>query len=78
LDGEGVRAEADLSSGRMGAKIRAAQIMKIPYMIVVGNKEIENDTVAVRMRDGRQENDVSRQAFIMRVKGKIEERSSEL
>jgi threonyl-tRNA synthetase len=62
----------------MGAKIRAAQVMKIPYMIVVGNKEIENDTVSVRMRDGRQENDVSRQAFIMRVKGKIEERSSEL
>ncbi len=78
LEGEGIRAQADLSSGRMGAKIRAAQVMKVPYMIVVGNKEIENDTVSVRTRDGRQENNVSRQAFVMQVKQKIEERSPEL
>ena len=37
---------------RMQAKIRDAQLMKIPYMLVVGKREVENDAVAVRLRSG--------------------------
>jgi threonyl-tRNA synthetase len=73
-----IRAHADMGSGRMGAKIRAAQMMKVPYMVVVGNKEIEKDTVSIRYRDGRQESGAPRSAFIKRIKQQITNRSLEL
>ncbi len=46
----GLRAEVDDSSDRMGNKIRKAQEQKIPYMLVVGDKEVQAETVAVRLR----------------------------
>jgi len=46
----GIRAEADLRNEKMGYKIRAAQIEKIPYMFIVGEKEAASDTVSVRKR----------------------------
>jgi threonyl-tRNA synthetase len=46
----GLRVEVDASSDRMGNKIRKAQEQKIPYMLVVGDKEVEAETVAVRLR----------------------------
>ncbi|GAB6934518.1 threonine--tRNA ligase [Calditerricola yamamurae] len=46
----GIRVELDERSEKIGYKIREAQLMKIPYMLVVGNKEVENGTVAVRKR----------------------------
>ena len=48
----GVRVEADLSDDKLGAKIRRAQLEKIPYMLVVGDKEVESRQVAPRGRDG--------------------------
>jgi len=48
----GIRAEVDDSSERMGNKIRKAQGQKIPYMLVVGDKEVEAGAVALRMRNG--------------------------
>jgi threonyl-tRNA synthetase len=53
LKDAGIRAEADLGSDRMNAKIRLAQTQKIPYMLVVGEKEAANNEIAVRFRDGR-------------------------
>ncbi len=50
LDALGVRAEVDLRNEKIGFKIREAQMMKIPYMLVIGDKEAENGTVAVRSR----------------------------
>ena len=50
----GLRASAMLSDERMNAKIRDAQGQKVPYMLVVGAKERDEGTVAVRVRDGRQ------------------------
>ena len=50
LRGRGVRAEVDSSSERTGHKVREAQLMKVPYMLVVGNREEEQGTVAVRSR----------------------------
>jgi len=74
----GLRASADLGSDRMNAKIRNAQLMKVPYMLVVGNNEMEAGTVSLRVRDGSQENDIPLSAFITRATDRIGSRSSEL
>ncbi len=50
LDDMGMRVEVDDRSEKIGYKIREAQLQKIPYMIVVGDKDIENDTVSIRHR----------------------------
>ena len=52
LDSLGIRCELDLRNEKIGFKIRAAQMDKIPYMFVLGDKEAENGTVAVRGRKG--------------------------
>ena len=52
LDNAGLRVELDDSSNTIGYKIRNAQTQKIPYMLVIGAKEIEMGTVAVRNRAG--------------------------
>ena len=54
LKKEGIRAESDLRTEKIGYKIREAEMMKIPYVFVVGDKEIETEQIAVRMR-GRQD-----------------------
>ena len=48
----GVRSEADMRNERMNAKIRDAQLQKVPYMLVVGDREAEAGAVAVRLRSG--------------------------
>lgn len=48
----GIRVEVDDRSDRMNAKIRDAQLQKIPYMLVVGDREVEADAAAVRLRSG--------------------------
>ncbi len=48
----GLRAEIDASKERMGAKIRQAQLQKVPYMIIIGDKERDAGTVSVRLRSG--------------------------
>jgi threonyl-tRNA synthetase len=50
----GVRVEADLTDDKLGAKIRRAQMEKVPYMLVIGDKEVAARQVAPRTRDGRQ------------------------
>jgi len=52
LDAAGVRAETDLRNEKIGYKIREAQLQKLPYMLVVGDKEAEAGTVSVRTRGG--------------------------
>ena len=51
LFAEGFRVEADLASSTLGSKIRAAEMQKYPYMLVVGDKEMETGAVAVRHRE---------------------------
>ena len=48
----GLRVEVDARNEKMGYKIREAQVQKVPYMLVVGNREMENGAVAVRLRTG--------------------------
>jgi threonyl-tRNA synthetase len=74
----GVRASADVSAQRMNAKIRQAQLMKIPYMIVVGNNEMEAGQISLRVRDGSQQNNILLGEFVARVKEKISKRAKDL
>lgn len=70
----GFRTQTDLSDDRMNAKIRNAQKQKIPYMLVVGEREMESHGVSVRYRNGKQENGVSVEAFIESVRQTIEKK----
>jgi threonyl-tRNA synthetase len=75
---QGVRASADLGSDRMNAKIRNAQLMKVPYMLVIGANEAQAGTVSLRVRDGSQQNNIALAEFMARVKDRIARRASEL
>ncbi len=66
-----LRVTTDASSSRMNAKIRDAQLMKIPYMLVVGDREVESNTVAVRLRSGKNLGAMEIQAFIDRAQEAI-------
>lgn len=74
----GVRAHSDLSASRMNAKIRQAQLTKVPYMIVVGDNEMQTGQVSLRVRDGSQQNNISLAEFTTRVKDRISRRAGEL
>ena len=74
----GIRASADMSSQRMNPKIRQAQLMKVPYMIVVGKNEMEANQISLRVRDGSQQNGFALSEFITRAKDRIARRASEL
>jgi len=78
LKADGIRASADMSSERMNAKIRNAQLMKVPYMLVVGNNEMEAGLVSLRARDGSQQNNIPLAEFIARAKDRISRRAAEL
>ena len=60
----GVRVVADLSNERMNNKIRQAQLMKVPYMLVVGDREVAENTVSLRRRDGSRNNGMPIEAFV--------------
>ncbi len=74
----GIRAYADQSSDRMNAKIRSAQLMKVPYMLIIGAKEVEAGRVSLRLRDGSQQNNVPLEEFIARARDRISRRAAEL
>ncbi|MEA3544760.1 MAG: threonine--tRNA ligase [Thermodesulfobacteriota bacterium] len=60
----GVRVELDVRNEKLGFKIREAQVAKIPYMLVIGDREMENQTVAPRFRDGKSMDPLSVVDFI--------------
>jgi len=59
----GLRTEADLRNEKLGFKIREAQMRKIPFMLVIGDKEVENGVLAVRLRGGEDLGAMSPAAF---------------
>jgi len=75
---EGLRVELDDRPERMNAKIRDAQNQKVPYMLVIGDSEMESGQVSLRARDGSQEKDLPLDGFITRVKERIAKRASAL
>ena len=74
LQQAGIRAEVDLSADRMNAKIRNAQMHKIPYMLVIGDREIEAEQVNLRQRDGKKPGAMSLDDFIARVSSAVAEK----
>ncbi|MEN9809364.1 MAG: hypothetical protein RLZZ488_931 [Pseudomonadota bacterium] len=64
----GVRVDTDFSNDTLSAKVREAQVSKIPYMLVIGDKEVEHRTVTPRFRDGKNREAMSPQAFAALVK----------
>ena len=78
LRDQGIRASADISAQRMNAKIRQAQLMKVPYMLVVGENEMNAGQVSLRVRDGSQQNNIPLAEFLARVKDRIARRAKEL
>lgn len=75
---EGIRIHADISAQRMNAKIRQAQLMKVPYMLVVGENEMNAGQVSLRVRDGSQQNNIPLAEFVARAKDRIARRAPEL
>ena len=68
----GLRAEADERAERMNAKIRDAQNQKVPYMLVVGDKEVEAGAVALRLRSGENPGPIPLNEFLSRARQEIE------
>jgi len=68
LEAAGIRVEIDKSSDPLSGQIKAAQLMKIPWMIVVGAKEMAQGTVTLRYRDGKQEYGISIEKLIEKSK----------
>jgi threonyl-tRNA synthetase len=67
LRSRGIRVDLDLSNDKLGAKIRRAQLEKIPYMLVLGDKEVAAGTVSPRSRDGQQLPPMTVDAFADRI-----------
>ncbi len=71
LRGASVRVDVDRRSERMNAKIRDAQLQKIPYMLVVGDREAEAGQIAVRLRSGEDIGALSVESFLERLKAEV-------
>jgi threonyl-tRNA synthetase len=78
LRAEGMRVDLDERSERMNAKIRDAQKQKVPYMLVLGDNEMNNAQVSLRARDGSQQNNIPLEEFIARAKDRVARRVVEL
>lgn len=75
---EKFRVSVDLSSNHFKAKIKEAQQEKIPYMIVVGNREVESKEMSVRLRTGKQENWGDYATFVSKLHNIIDTKQIEL
>ncbi|MFC2010172.1 threonine--tRNA ligase [Chloroflexota bacterium] len=78
LRSEDIRVKVDTRSERINLKIRQAQLEKVPYMLVVGDKEIADSTVSVRLRSGEQLPPQSLDSFIKSTRTIIENRTLDL
>lgn len=76
LQQKGFRVECDVRNEKIGYKIREAQLEKVPYMIVLGQKEIENKVIAVRSRKGGDLGTMTESEFIKMVRKQVEARDN--
>ena len=74
LENAGIRVESDLRNEKIGFKIREAQLQKIPYMLVVGDKEAQENKVAVRSRKSQNSVVVDVDTFIAQAVQEIEQK----
>ena len=75
MTAKGIRATADLSPEKLGAKIRLAQVEKVPYMIVIGPKEEAAGQLSIRSRQRGDEGAVAKDEFIQRIESEIRDRT---
>jgi threonyl-tRNA synthetase len=78
LKEEGIRAEIDQRPEKMQSKIRDAQLEKVPYMLVIGGREVDSQTVAVRQRNEQDLGAIKVDEFIAKVKEQITTKSLNL
>jgi threonyl-tRNA synthetase len=76
LKDQGFRVSGDFSTDRLNAKIRNAQKEKIPFMLILGEKELEAGEVSVRYRSGKQENGIPIDDFIAQLRMQVENREN--
>ena len=74
LEAAGLRVEVDDRSEKIGFKIRSAQLEKVPYMVIVGDKDIENNTIYIRSRKEGEIGAMKVQDFITAIVEEIEEK----
>jgi threonyl-tRNA synthetase len=72
LEKSDIRVEKDLRNEKIGFKIREAQLQKIPYMVVVGDKEIESQTLGVRKRRSKETRTLDFESFLEELKSSID------
>ena len=77
LKDEDFRVSGDFGTERLNAKIRNAQKEKVPFMLILGEKEVEAGTISVRHRSGKQEHGISVENFVARLHDQIESRKNE-
>ncbi|MCY6960352.1 threonine--tRNA ligase [Clostridium brassicae] len=75
---KGIRVEVDHRAEKIGYKIREAQLEKIPYMLVLGEKEMNDNTIAVRSRDGGDLGAMNLDEFIEKVEKEVKEKENNL
>ncbi|NLH37047.1 MAG: threonine--tRNA ligase [Thermotogaceae bacterium] len=75
LDAEGIRVEVDDKNETLGYRIRENQMKKVPYMIIVGEKESEQSLISVRTREGKDIQGIQLDQFIQKIKNEISMRS---
>ncbi len=78
LDEAGIRVENDERNEKLGYKIREAQVQKIPYMLVVGDRDVENGTVSVRTRGGEDLGAMKPEEFLTKCLSEIALKSKEI
>lgn len=78
LEVKGIRCEVDDRSEKIGFKIRSAQLEKVPYMLLAGDKDIENNTVSLRTRSGGDKGAMSLDEFVEKIVAEVESKSLEL
>ncbi len=76
LKSSNIRAEIDLRAEKMQAKIRDAQMQKIPFMIIVGDREEKENKIAIRTRSGQNLGTLSVEEFLTKIKSDIELKAS--
>ena len=75
LEAHGIRCELDDRSEKIGFKIRSAQLEKVPYMLVAGDKDIENGVVSVRSRKDGEQGSCTVDEFIANIEKEISSKS---
>ncbi len=74
LNEEGIRVESDLRSEPLGGKVRDAELMRIPYIITIGDREEKDGSVSVRLRGDKKLKTMKQNEFIEMIKGEVGER----